>query len=337
MADKVGAKKPLITPGGAKNIAAAKAAFGPAGASSPSNGTTGSPAARSRAAAEAAKTPDTKKDNDTDDAKSTAAAATAATTGKGAAPATAAKGGAPATQAPADKEEEKKVTTSTTPKPSKAAPVSDESSPEESSDESDEDGESNVDSDASDHKKKKKIDIGVSLSSIKAAFQQDNQQRQQVKKGYDAEEFKKQVKDASSTAAEAAVENEPEAQNPDVIRSAVLSDLGLDALKKANASSLKDRFEHYNENDHKTQQEKDELLQLKERSAASANKAKWENPEQLVINPDKEERHKEDIEVAASKATKMKEKFERKARKEEKKAKTPKPKARSSVQADHHE
>ena len=69
-------------------------------------------------------------------------------------------------------------------------------------------------------------------------------------------------------------------------------------------------------------------MELKERSAASANKTKWENPDTFV-NPDKEVRVKDDIEVAASKATKMKEKFERKVRKEERKAKTPKPKARS--------
>lgn len=94
----------------------------------------------------------------------------------------------------------------------------------------------------------------------------------------------------------------------------------------------------------------DDIKLLKERSAVSGINSKWENPVSFVTKHfaglafldlklnyllqtellEKEEKSTEpDIEVAACKARKMKEKFEKKARKEEKKNKTPKPKPRS--------
>ncbi|OQV25912.1 hypothetical protein BV898_00054 [Hypsibius exemplaris] len=329
MADKVGAKKPLVSPGGAKNIAAAKAAFGAGGVAS--NGAAGSPQSRTRTA-EATKNEDPK---------------TAVTLiGKAVGPA--AQSGptqAVAVIKEAVLEEVKPTAVAPSAKSqlaastiSKKQAVSDESSSASSSDE-DSDESSDEDSDVSDRKSKpKKIDIGVSLSSIKAAFQQDDKSRQQnIKKGYDVEEFKRQCKQASElggTGTEGTVENDPAAQNPDVIKNAVQNDLGLDGIKSS-AKDIKSRFENYSDSHAESGKGNEELQQLKERSEVSGQKSKWENPEALLDRNPKPSQP--DIEVSASKATKMKEKFEKKARKEEKKNKTPRPKHRTSIQADHHE
>ncbi|XP_055353944.1 troponin I-like isoform X1 [Paramacrobiotus metropolitanus] len=314
MADK--GKKPFVSPVGAKNVAAAKAAWG--GAAPPATAAKAEPAKPEPASKTAAANGEKKENAPAADPKAKTAAAAPATAGKG----------APAAKEPV--KEEPPAAAAAPPKPlhtttnTRKQRDSDESS-EASSDESDySDSESE-----SERVKAKKIDVGVSLSAIKAAFQQDNQARQQIKKGYDAEEFKREVKEATAATQECvAAENEPEATASDVIRGAVQSDLGLDIVKQANIKGTKNRFEQGLVNNDNQHEEKDELKELKNRSAVSGVNAKWEKPEELLSNAEQKQ-NDQDIEVAACKARKMKEKFERKAKKEEKKSKTPKPKSRT--------